>query len=153
MVERKVLSDSTILLSTAHSITRVERLAPGVILCTSVGRSVVTLDEAVMQELDRDVATATSVFLFCDLRGLSRMDLATREKAAAWGRKHHGKLNVHVLVTSKLVELALSVISMVVGTPVQFYASADAFLGAVQKQAPGLRSLPVVPLPTTKQAG
>jgi hypothetical protein len=153
MVERKVLGDGIVLLSTTQSITRVERLAPGVILCTSVGRSVVTLDDAVMQELDRDVESAKSVFLYCDLRGLSRMDLATREKAVAWGRKHHGKLNVHVLVTSKLVELALSVISMVVGTPVQFYASENAFLAAVQTQVPALRSLPVVPLPTTKQAG
>jgi|SRR6478735_9937091 len=153
MVERKVLGDGAILFSTSQSITRVERIASGVILCTSVGRSVVTLDEAVMEELERDVAAARSVVMFCDLRGLTRMDLATREKAAAWGRKHHGKLTVHVLVTSKLVELALSVISMVVGTPVQFYARESGFLAAVQKQVPAVRSLPVVPPPTTKQAG
>ena len=153
MIDRTLLADGSVLLSTPESASRVQQLAPGVVLCSNVGRGAAEVDLAVMAELEQHIERSGSISVFCDLRSLTRMDPATRETASLWGKKHYGKVSVHILVTSKLVELALSVISMVVGTPIRFYGHEAGFLAALERQVPGVRSLPVVPLPGAKRAG
>lgn len=153
-MERTVLPDGATLYTTSSATTRVARPAPGVLLCTSAGRGSADLDEMIFGELERELAQHPHVQLFADVRGLTRVDPATREKATAWGAKHLNQVATHVLVTSKLVELALSVISMLVGgSPIHFYSREKTFLEVLGRHAKGITTLPEVKAPSVKKTG
>jgi hypothetical protein len=132
---------------------RVETLKPGFVLLTCHGGAVTEEDAlaeaAMMAELDRELERAGTLSVFADLRDTSRMAAASRELAAKWMRRHQARINAsHVLVRSKIIEMAMSVVAMLVGGGmVKIYSNPDVFLALVRKVAPKMTELPRVPEP------
>jgi hypothetical protein len=104
-------------------------------------------EQGMIDELDRELERAGQLTVFADLRESPRMPAKSRDLIAKWVRRHQVRLNTsHVLVHSKLMEVAMSVVAMLVGGGmIKVYSKADVFLALVRKTAPKLNELPSVP--------
>lgn len=150
---RRVQPDGALLFCGSNLFVRVEMLKPGVILATARGEVIddddVRAEAALLAEFDRELERAGSFTMFADLRESARMPSASRERIAKWTRRHQTRLlPSHVLVRSRLLEMALSIITMLVGSGVfKMHTNPEAFLALVKKAAPKLNALPRVPAP------
>jgi hypothetical protein len=148
---RRVQPDGSVLFCGSNLRIRVAILKPGFVLASARGELADAEDaraeEGVLAELDREFERAGTLTLFADLRESARIPAVSRDKMAKWLRRHHARLlPSHVLVRSKLVEMALSIITMLVGSGLfKIYSNHEAFLGLVKKVAPKLTELPRVP--------
>ena len=151
-VRREQADGSVVFCGTVLRV-RVAVLKPGFVLATAHGEALTERDERAEQgltaELDRELERAGQLTIFADLRESRRMPTKTRHMMAQWMRRHQARLNTsHVLVHSKMMELAMSVVAMLVGGGmIKVYSKADVFLAAVRKAAPKLSQLPTVPDP------
>ena len=84
------------------------------------------------------------ITVFADMRDSSTMAAQSREVASDWLRAHKQHIRAsHILVRSKLIEMAMSVISMVVGGGLlHVYSRVPEFMQALHGAAPGLLDLP-----------
>jgi hypothetical protein len=100
-------------------------------------------------EFDRELERAGSFTMFADVRESPRMPSSSREKIAKWTRRHQARLlPSHVLVRSKLIEMAFAVITMLVGSGLfKVHTNPQTFLALVKKAAPRLTELPRAPAP------
>jgi len=148
---RRLQADGSVLFVGPHLRVRVAVLKPGVVLASAHGEVVgphdVSAETALLAELELELERAGTLTVFADLRQSPRLPAASREKLAQFARRHEGRLlPSHVLVQSKLLEMAMSLITMLVGTGVlEIHASPRAFLALLNKVAPKLTSLPSVP--------
>lgn len=148
---RRPQADGSVLFVGPSLRVRVAVLKPGVVLATAQGEVVgphdVSAETAVLAELDLELNRAGSLTLLADLRQSPRVPAASRDRLAQWARRHHGRLlPSHVLVQSKLLEMAMSLITMLVGSGVfEIHTRPQAFLAMVKAVAPNLAKLPSVP--------
>jgi hypothetical protein len=148
---RRVQPDGAVLICGTNLRVRVAVLKPGVVLASAHGEVADAEDaraEAVLlAELDRELERAGTLTLFADLRESPRMPAASRDKIAQWTRRHQARLlPSHVLVRSKLLEMAMSIIAMLVGGGlIKIHSRPQAFLDLVKQVAPKLSELPKVP--------
>src|SRR5450432_1760141 len=148
---RRVQADGAVLLCGTNLRVRVAVLKPGVVLASAHGEVAdagdARVEEAMLTELDRELERAGTLTLFADLRESPRMPAASREKIAQWTRRHQARLlPSHVLVRSKLIEMALSMITMMVGGGLfKVHTKPQPFLDLIKKVAPKLTELPRVP--------
>ena len=154
MVEiRRVQSDGALLLFGTNLRVRVAVLKAGVVLASAHGQVVDAEDSRVEAELllefDRELERAGSLTVFADLRESPHMPAASRKQIAAWTRRHQTRLlPSHVLVRSKLIEMALAMLTMLVGGGLfKIHTDAQDFLALVRKAAPKLSTLPAIPEP------
>lgn len=147
---RRPLADGAVLFVGPNLRVRVAVLKPGVVLASAHGEVIGSEDSrveaAVLAELEAELQRAGTLTLFADLRQSPRLPAASRDKLAQWARRHEGRLHSHVLVQSKLLEMAMSLITMLVGGDVlETHTRPQAFLALVKKVAPTLTKLPSVP--------
>lgn len=148
---RRVQPDGSVLFCGTSLCIRVAILKPGVVLVSARGEVADAQDSraeaGVLAELDLEFDRAGRLTLFADLRASARIPAVSRENLAKWLRRHQARLlPSHVLVRSKLVEMALSIITMLVGSGVfKIHSDVQTFLGLVKKVAPKLTELPRVP--------
>jgi hypothetical protein len=148
---RRPLADGAALFVGPNLRVRVAVLTPGVVLASAhgevIGSEDARVEAAVLAELEGELERAGTLTLFADLRQSPRLPAASRDKLAQWARRHKGRLlPSHVLVQSKLLEMAMSLITMFVGGDVlETHTRPQAFLGLVKKVAPTLTKLPSVP--------
>jgi hypothetical protein len=148
---RRPQADGAVLFVGPNLRVRVAVLKPGVVLASAHGEVIGSQDSsveaAVLGELDHELERAGTLTLFADLRQSPRVPAISREKLAQWARRHEGRLlPSHVLVQSRLLEMAMSLITMLVGGDVlEIHTRPDAFLAMVKKVAPTLTKLPSVP--------
>lgn len=148
---RRPQPDGALLLCGKRLRVRIAVLKPGVILASAHGEVVDPEDghveDAMLVEFDRELERAGSFALYADLRESRRMPAASREKIAKWTRRHQSRLlPSHVLVRSSLIEMALSIITMLVGSGLfKVHTNPETFLALVRKVAPKLSELPRIP--------
>lgn len=148
---RRVQPDGAVLFCGTHLRVRVAVLKPGVVLASAAGEVVdeedVRAEVALLEEFDQELARAGSFTIFADLRESPRMPSASRERIAQWTRRHQARLlPSHVLVRSKLLEMALSIITMLVGSGLfKVHTNTQTFLALVKAAAPKLVALPRAP--------
>ena len=148
---RRVQPDGAVLFCGTHLRIRVVVLQPGVVLASADGEVAdaadVSAEAAAFAEFDRELERAGTFTLFADLRESRRMPAASREKIAQWLRRQRERiLPSHVLVRSKMTEMALSIVAMLVGGGLfEIHTSPEPFLRLVQKVAPMLSELPRLP--------
>ena len=130
---------------------RIQVLKPGFVLLTGSGSRAVSLDDAdaelaMLRELDSELQRCGELTVFADLRDTSLLEAHSREVAVDWMRDNRGKLKTsHVLVRSKLIEMAMSVAAILVGAGVlKLHSQPRAFLHLVRDAAPNLVELPVI---------
>ncbi len=119
-------------------------LAPGIVFMQPAGTSTFELDKQIFEELDRAIQQHGRIVFFGDTRGQTRLVRETRDFAGEWSKKHGSKVESHLLVSSKFVEMALSVIAMVSGNSIKMYSNEERFVKAIQKVSPTFR-LPALP--------
>lgn len=148
---RRVLADGSVLFRGPYLHVRLAVLKPGLVLVTARGEVGNSNDErvetALLDELDAELQRAGSLTLFADLRGSPRMPDSSRQKIARWTRRHQVRIMPsHVLVESGLLERAVSIIMMLVGSGVfRIHTTAKPFLELLRKAAPKISELPSVP--------
>src|SRR4051812_47420536 len=150
---RRVQPDGALLLYGSNLRIRLAVLKPGVVLASAQGEVVdaedARVEAEVLLEFDRELERAGSLTVFADLRESPQMPAASRKRIAHWMRRHQTRLlPSHVLVRSKLIELALAMLAMLVGGGLfKIHTKPQAFLALVRKAAPKLSALPMVPDP------
>jgi len=150
---RRVQPDGAVLFCGTHLSVRVAVLKPGVVLASARGEVLDPADQnvemAMLAEFDRELDRAGTFALFADLRESEGLSPASRKKIASWMRRHQARLlPSHVLVGSKLTEIALSIITMLVGGGLfQTHTNPQTFLALLNKVSPKLTKLPQVPDP------
>jgi hypothetical protein len=148
---RRIRPDGVVLLVGTTIQFRVAVLNPGVILLTGGGSRSASPEDAqaelaMLKELDSELQRASSLTVFADLREMPRMSAQSRDVATTWMRDNRPKIKAsHVLVRSKLVEMAMSIVGMVVGGGIlKLYSRPDVFLGLIRASAPQLTALPTL---------
>jgi hypothetical protein len=148
---RQLQADGSVLISGRAIRFRVAVLNPGYVLLTASGGRANHPEDAqaetlMIAELDRELRRAGVLTVFADLRQTSRMSAESREVASSWMRQNRSALKgSHVLVGSKLLEMAMSIVGMLVGGGIlKVYSQPRAFLDVVRAVAPALTELPVV---------
>ena len=150
---RRVEQGGAVLLFGRNLNIRVAVLKAGFVLVTAHGdvrdTEDASVEAALLEELDGELERAGSLTVFADVRESSRMPSASREAIARWARRHQSRLSpAQVLVGSKLLEMATSIIAMLVGgSLLKMHSDPRAFLELVKKVAPKLKSLPSPPEP------
>jgi hypothetical protein len=150
---RRVQPDGAVLFCGTNLCVRVAVLKPGVVLATTRGEVVddedLRAEAALLVEFDRELERAGTFTIFADLRESARMPAASRERIAQWTRRHQARLlPSHMLVRSQLIEMALSVITMLVGGGLfKVHTNSQTFLSLIKKIAPKLTELPRAPSP------
>jgi hypothetical protein len=148
---RRAQPDGAVLFCGTNLRVRVVVLKPGVVLASAHGEVVdaedASAETALLAEFERELERAGTLTLFADLRASPRMPAASREKIAQWTRRHQARiLPSHILVRSKLIEMALSIITMLVGGGLfKIHTKPQTFLDLVKNVAPKLSELPSVP--------
>jgi hypothetical protein len=152
--ERELQPDGTVLISGRAIRFRIAVLKPGYVLLTSVGGRAHHPEDAraetlMIAELDRELRRTGALTVFADLRDTSRMSAESREIAGGWMRQNRSALKgSHVLVGSKLLEMAMSIVGMLVGGGIlKVYSQPQAFLDLVRTVAPELVELPALERP------
>ena len=148
---RRDHADGAVLFRGPNLSVRVAVLMPGVVLVSAQGEVVgaedASAETAAFAEFERELERAGTLTLFADLRKSPRLPAASREKIAQWARRHRARLlPSHVLVQSKLIEMAMSILTMLVGGGVfEIHTTQAPFFDLVKKVAPKLTGLPDVP--------
>jgi hypothetical protein len=97
--------------------------------------------------LEEEIERCQPLKIFADLSTLTRVAGETREKASAWakGRRTHVEAT-HLLVRSKLVEMAFSVIGMLVSGRFKIYSNGDEFYSVLRAEVPDFKAArPTIP--------
>lgn len=147
----RVQPDGALLFCGPNLRVRVTVLKPGFVLATGHGAVAevddVSAETALLAELDRELERAGTLTLFADLRDSPRVPAASRERIVQWARGHDARLlPSHVLVRSKMLEMAMSIIAMLVGGGrLKIHSSPHVFLDLVKQVAPKLTELPKPP--------
>jgi hypothetical protein len=152
---RQVQPDGTVLIAGPSIRFRVQVLKPGFLLLTAAGgrssnRADAQAEQIMLKELDRELKSAGALTVFADLRKTLRMSSESRDVASSWMRENRERLKgSHVLVGSKLLEMALSIVGMLVGGGIlKVYSQPRAFLDLVREVAPELLELPIIARPS-----
>lgn len=151
-MSREVLGEGTIVYAGPGGRAVVQRLAPGVLLMTALGDFAVPLEDGLMRDFDREIEEHGSLVLCLNLLDRKAISAGSRKPWTDWATKNRGKIRVHVLMRSKLVGMAISVMAMLAGgIPVTTYSEVAEFEEAIARLVPGLRRLP--PLPARARIG
>jgi hypothetical protein len=128
-------------------------LSDEVLLVTMAGRGSVEVDNHVMAQIDSMLQVSHRIRLYCDMRGFTRMAPGTKETSVAWGKKTNGRVQTHILVNSRIVEMALSVLSMLSGNPIKMFSNEMQFSMCLHGEGFGIVPLPYLAPPLKRHAG
>lgn len=146
MVRRTTRAGGTVVLGDSRSTISLTRLADGIVFVQAVGSGSTPVDQAFFEELEKELTRSAQLELYCDVRGQSRIARESRDIAVKWGKEHRAVITkTNILVTSRLVEMALSVIGMMSGSPMTIYSNEERFLLAVRKRVPSFKNPPLLP--------
>jgi hypothetical protein len=143
---RETLKDGTVLYLGRSGCAVFQRLAKGVLLITPVGEFDTLSPEHTMREFENEMEAAGSLSLYINLLERKTAASTTRKAWSEWARKNRDRIRSHVLVRSKIVDMAISVIAMLAGgMPVRSYSNVAEFEASIAREVPGFRKLPPVP--------
>lgn len=147
---REVQPDGSVLLHGRNIRLRIRVLKPGFLLITAKGNvngpEDAAAEAALLREFELELERSGMLTIFADLRESARMSAESREIFVAWMRKHQGRINTaHILVHSKLMEMAVSIVGMLAGDGViKTYSRAQSFLEILRQTAPKQTDLPTI---------
>jgi hypothetical protein len=143
-VEQTLLGHGAVRIAGSGHVAVIARLKPGHLLVTERGTQTRATRAAMIKEVEAEIAATNAlVTVFIDVRASDRMDAGGREEWAAFGtrKKAHFK-RVVVLVRSKLLEMAFSVMGMFVGGGmIQMVSSEDDLVAEIRRDVPNFKGL------------
>jgi hypothetical protein len=146
MVNRMTAADGSIEFVGPTARLGMARLRPGVILLTQVGD-----DEAVTRamagEIEEEIQRSGSLTMFADIRGVLHMSPEVRDFSLSWGRRHRSDIKLAtILVGSKVVAMAMSLLAMVLGGGlIKIVSDVRTFEELVRDKVPEFGGLPAAP--------
>jgi hypothetical protein len=109
-----------------------------------------SLDSAILEMLEAEIRRSGSLKIFADVSQQTRMAAATREKASTWAKEHRQHVHItHLLVRSKLVEMAFSVLGMLVSGHFKIYSQRHEYHCALLAEVPAYKPHAFAPLSTS----
>lgn len=121
------------------------RLAPGVLYLIGVRNFDGPFEDGPMCDFDRELETHGSLELFMDVRNVERGSRKSREPWKEWATRNSSRHRSHVLVSSSVLHMAISVIAMASKTLTASYRDEAVFLRELKRRVPDLSALPSVP--------
>ena len=141
-----IAPDGSVLVSRGRARVLMTVPAPGIVMLASEGGGETRVDCAVMDLLGDQIDKAGRVELFVDMRDANGMAFEMRKQAMPWAKKYKAKIScAHILVGSKLAEIALRLVAVFAGGRLEIYGTPGALLTEVRRHAPSVESLPSVP--------
>ena len=142
MLKREHLADGGWLLTHAQAQVHFKVPKPGVVVIAASGSGDAVIDDAVFTMLEEEIRCSGPLKIFADVSNQTRMAAETRDKASTWGKAHRYDVTAtHLLVRSKLVEMAFSVLGMLLSGHFKIYSKGDEFYAVLRAEAPGFESL------------
>ena len=114
------------------------KLAPGVMYFAVTG-SITEFMEECAKALDDEIAREGRITVFANLAEASRMAGEARDAWSAWSKKTNASTTPYCLVRSKIMEMALSLISMFSGASLKVFSDPQPFIDAMKRAAPSVR--------------
>ncbi len=114
------------------------RLAPGVMYFAAAG-SITQFVEDAAAALDAEIAREGRITVFANLYETSRMASDVRDAWGAWSKKTKASTAPYCLVRSKLMEMAMSLISMFSGANLKVFSDPQPFVDAMKRAAPQVK--------------
>jgi hypothetical protein len=142
---RKVREGVVLIWGATGAAVVLRRMAPGVIHLIGVRNFDGPFEDGPMSDFDREIDAHGSLDLFMDVRNTQRSSSKSREPWKEWASKNRARHRSHVLVSSSILHMAISVIAMASKTVTTAYANEAAFLRALQYAVPGTTALPDIP--------
>ena len=120
-------------------------LAPGTVLTTAIGYNTGDSAPLLTAEMTKAIPPGGKLFTFVNLSLQTGQASAAREWWADWVKRNREQLGpTHMLVRSKVMDMAISVTAMIIGGGmIKSHSSLASFEAAIATQVPGFRSLPV----------
>ena len=116
MIDRQILPDGALSLSAPSCSYKIQRLQPGALLLTIIGRETGELGRAALGEVAVEAAMHPPLHLLIDMTGLTNVDGKVSDDWTAWFRANkHALAKVDVLVPSTFVRLTVQVSQMFAG--------------------------------------
>lgn len=148
MVTRTKLADGSIELSAPGALLRLTRLRPGVVLLVQLGNDD-DMTRAVFTDFEEEIRNAGSLTVFADVRHIRRMSPELRDFSLSWGRRNRSEIRLAtILVGSKIVDMAMSILAMLLGGGlIKIVSDARLFEELVRKKVPEFGGLPSLTAP------
>src|SRR5690348_9066369 len=102
------------------------------------------MTRAAFPEFEQEILQAGPLTVFADVRGIRRMSSEVRDFSLSWGRRHRDDIrNATILVGSKIVDMAMSILAMLLGGGlIKVVSDPAAFLELIRKVDPQFAALP-----------
>jgi hypothetical protein len=142
---RKVRDGTALVWGPTGAAVVIFRLGPGLVYLIGIRNFDGPFEDGPMCDFDREIEAHGSLDLFLDVRNVERGSRKSRGPWKEWAAKNGKRHRSHLLVSSSLLHMAISVIAMASGTVTQSYADEAAFLTELKSKVPGLRALPTIP--------
>lgn len=142
---RKTGNDGTVLIWGLTGAIVVSRPAPGVLYLTGLRNFDGPFEDGPMRDFDREIAQHGSLTLFLDVRNVEQGSRKSRQAWKEWSTQNRDRVRSNLLVRSRILHMAVSVIAMVSGASAQSFNDEAAFLAELTRQVPKIRALPTVP--------
>lgn len=136
----KKLADGTVLVEDTKGSARLSRLAPGVLLFVCTGTLPTNFYEPMVAVAQREMDRGGPVVILVDGWELHSVSTGFREAWTEWFKANKQKIRMHLLVRTKLMEMAASLANLFTGlNVVKTYSTYAAWEQACRKDHPEFR--------------
>lgn len=147
VTQRSTLADGTKCFRVSKFTQLLTPLGPGVVLVTGIGYNSGASAPLVTAELTSAIPAQGKLTSFVNLSLQTGQGGAAREWWIEWGKEHRPHVEaVHILVRSRMMDMAISVIRMFVGGGlIHSHAEPEPFEAAIRERVPSFQRLPTFP--------
>jgi len=143
VTQRSVLADGSLCFRTSKFTQVVTPLAPGRMLVTGIGYNDGRCAPLITEEMTRALRRDGKLIAFVNLSAQTGQASEAREWWAEWAKAHRGQLeHTHILVRNRMMDMAISVLGMLVGGGIKAHSEPASFEAAITAAVPGFRQLP-----------
>lgn len=141
-LQTRVLPDKSWLYIDDDCVMRTHELGDGLLLTTCRGIQSDDFAGRIIADGTRQLKEHGRAVFMVDATLSSRMTTKFREQMTAWFKDNKGKVRVHMLIKSKLLEMALNVANLIIGMDAaRAYSRASEWEAAGRAESPKFRRL------------
>jgi hypothetical protein len=141
-VKTQVLPDKSWLYIDDDCVMRSHALGDGLLLTTCRGVQSDAFAALIIADGTKQLREHGRCVFMVDATLSSRMTTQFREQMTAWFKDNKGKVRVHMLIKSKLLEMALNVANLIIGMDAaRAYSRASEWEAAGRAESPKFRRL------------
>ncbi len=144
VTQRSMLADGSLCFRTSKFTQVVTVLAPGFMLVTGIGYNSGECAPLITAELRRAFPQTGKLATFVNLAGQTGQASVAREWWGEWVKQNRAQLTVtHMLVRSKMMDMAISVLGMIIGSGmIKAHSDVLTFEAAIRAGVPRFERLP-----------